>query len=61
MDRTNEQAAQEMDFAAMDAGAELDSKFDPVAVQQFAAWWKKHYLRAGHKRLAWQLMQRLKS
>ncbi len=46
---------QEMDFAAMDAGKEL-AQLDAEAVKALAAWWKKWYMQAGHKRLAWQLM-----
>jgi hypothetical protein len=47
---------QEMDFAAMDAGKEL-AKLDKQAVQLVAGWWRKWYISAGHKRLAWQLMR----
>ena len=50
---------QEMDFAAMDAGKEL-ATLDQQAVLLVAGWWKRNYLKAGHKRLAWQLMKQAK-
>jgi hypothetical protein len=40
----------EMNQAAVDAQNDL-TNIDPEAVEKVAAWWKKWYLKAGHKRL----------
>jgi hypothetical protein len=40
----------EMNQAAVDAQNNLVN-VDPKAVEAVAAWWKKWYLKAGHKRL----------
>jgi len=50
----------EMDMAADAAAKELE-KLDPVAVRAVADWWKAHYLKAGHKRLARKLLERATS
>jgi hypothetical protein len=52
------------DSDAMDAAAEvaaLELKgLDPDAVAVVTAWWRKHFLKAGHKRLARALLQTAK-
>lgn len=45
-----------MDLAASEAEQELD-QLDMEAVTVVADWWKKNYLKAGHKRLARILLQ----
>ncbi|MBI2861916.1 MAG: hypothetical protein HYX89_03755 [Chloroflexi bacterium] len=40
-----------MDAAAREARAEL-VKLDQRAVVAVAEWWRRYYMRAGHKRLA---------
>lgn len=42
---------EEMDAAAVEAKKELEG-LPKDAVEVVRAWWKKHYLTAGHKRLA---------
>lgn len=44
-----------MDAAAKGAKKELD-ELPKDAVEVVRAWWKKHYLTAGHKRLAKALL-----
>mgnify|MGYP001617060949 CR=1 FL=1 len=44
-----------MDEAAKVAAKELED-LCPESVQELARWWKAHYLKAGHKRLAYALM-----
>ena len=56
-DKTQEQLSTEMDTAAAKAGEELRAN-PKWTVSQVAEWWKKHYLTAGHKRLAHQLMSK---
>ena len=51
----------DIDYAAMDAAAyaaaeELMSLGLEAAVPQLADWWRRWYLKAGHKRLARILM-----
>lgn len=53
--------AKEADLAAMDKAAEeakkeLDS-FPPEHVASVAAWWKRNYTKAGHKRLGRLLVE----
>jgi len=52
-----EQDRQAMDNAA--AGAENDAaeNVPEEALNEVANWWKRHYLKAGHKRLARVLLQ----
>ncbi|MSQ11995.1 MAG: hypothetical protein EXR48_04800 [Dehalococcoidia bacterium] len=54
--------AASMDQAAREASGALnaayvDSDDAKKAVDYMAAWWKKHYLKAGHKRLARILLE----
>jgi hypothetical protein len=51
---------EEMDAAAKQAAAELESlrAENPQAVALIVDWWKRHYLAAGHKRLARVLIGR---
>jgi hypothetical protein len=49
-------AMQEMDMAADAAEQELRMKMEndkalADAIRVLAAWWKKHFMKAGHKRL----------
>ena len=50
----------EMDAAAMSAAEDLARLRDenPEAVALMVEWWKRHYLGAGHKRLARVLLGR---
>ena len=41
---------QDMDRAAEEAKKDL-ANVDQEAVQKVTEWWKKHYMKAGHKRL----------
>lgn len=41
----------EMDANAEEALKDAADTFDPDELAKFAAWWKKWYPRAGHKRL----------
>jgi hypothetical protein len=54
---------EEMDAAAKQAAAELESlrAEHPQAVALMIDWWRKHYLAAGHKRLARVLLGRTAS
>ena len=51
---------EEMDAAAKSAAADLERLRDenPEAVALMVEWWKRHYLGAGHKRLARVLLGR---
>jgi hypothetical protein len=48
-----------MDHAAAKATNDL-ATLDANAVKVVAQWWKDHYLKAGHKRLARSLLATLK-
>lgn len=48
--KSKEEVAAEMDAAAKVAEGEL-KKLDKKSVETVAAWVKKHYLKAGYKRL----------
>jgi len=50
----------DMDVAAEAAAKELE-KLDLAAVRAVADWWKAHYLKAGHKRLARKLLEKATS
>lgn len=41
----------EMDEAAKEAKADLGNCTSEKSVSEVAAWWKKWYMKAGHKRL----------
>jgi len=41
----------EMDAAAQVAEQELEQHLDQWSARELAAWWGRHYLKAGHKRL----------
>lgn len=45
-----------MDEAASQAGEELLKLGEEATVSQVADWWRRWYLKAGHKRLARILM-----
>ena len=47
---------EKMDQAAKEAGEEL-AKLEANALVGVANWWKKWYMKAGHKRLARILLQ----
>jgi hypothetical protein len=51
---------EEMDAAAKAAAADLERlrAEHPEAVAMMVEWWKRHYLGAGHKRLARVLLGR---
>jgi len=51
---------EEMDAAAKSAAADLERlrQENPEAVALMVEWWKRHYLGAGHKRLARVLIGR---
>lgn len=42
---------EEMDEAAEQAKQELEQKIQSMTALDLASWWKKHYQKAGHKRL----------
>lgn len=42
---------EKMDNAAMEAINDLHNSIPQTAYFQVAQWWKRHYLKAGHKRL----------
>jgi len=48
------ETSDKMDAAAKVALDDITSRShtEQCTFQQVAAWWKKHYLKAGHKRLA---------
>lgn len=48
---------QEMDAAARKAKTELQSKLSTWKARDVAAWWKRHYMQAGHKRLGRVLVE----
>lgn len=50
---------EQMDMAAREAAKELDA-LDREAVNKVAQWWRKWFLKAGHKRLGRLLIQRAK-
>jgi hypothetical protein len=53
--KSNKQIKAQMDAAA--GGAQKDlANVGPEAVEKVAEWWRKWYLKAGHKRLARILM-----
>ena len=41
----------QMDDAAVEAQNDLTDFIDQEALEKVAAWWRKHYLKCGHKRL----------
>lgn len=53
-ERTQDQVL--MDQAAESAAKELD-EMPNGPVKEVANWWKRHYLKAGHKRLAQRLLK----
>ena len=58
-EKTKEETMQEMNAAAADAENDLVDVLADVpdeAVAAIAAWWKKWYMTAGHKRLGRLLM-----
>jgi len=48
---------QVMDNAAVDAENDAAENVPDEALAEIASWWKRHYLKAGHKRLARILLQ----
>lgn len=44
-------APEEMERAGEEALKELAVDFDPAELARIAAWWKKWYAQAGHRRL----------
>jgi len=44
-------AQTDMDAAAVEAEKDLRENFPEETINQVAAWWKKHFADAGHKRL----------
>lgn len=59
MQKSSEQILQEMDAAAITA--EKDLKAIPqTAITSVASWLKKHYIKAGYKRLAKLLIAKVK-
>lgn len=42
---------EEMDEAAEQAKQELEKSIQSMSALELASWWKKHYQKAGHKRL----------
>jgi hypothetical protein len=60
--RSTADTIQDMDKAAREAAEELekariDSDEQAKAVEFVAQWWRRHYLKAGHKRLARALLE----
>jgi len=53
-----EEIIEAMDKAAEEAAKELET-LDVEAVRVVAGWWKKWYLKAGHKRLGRLLVRKL--
>lgn len=58
--KTKEQVMLEMDAAAEIAQTELQSMIkdlgEDLTARRLAAWWKRHYQKAGHKRLGRALL-----
>jgi len=57
--KTKEEIFAEMDAAAEEARREfieMTGMLDGDTLKSLAGWWKRWYLKAGHKRLAWILM-----
>ena len=52
-----EEDRQAMDNAAADAENDAAENVPDEALQEVANWWKKWFLKAGHKRLARILLQ----
>lgn len=50
-----------MDAAAVAAIEDLKTKVPAASVKDVADWWKRHYLAAGHKRLARALLDTQKA
>ncbi|MBU1862921.1 MAG: hypothetical protein KKH94_04555 [Candidatus Omnitrophica bacterium] len=46
-----EESKKQMDEAAVQAKAELEKHFAIWSAKDLAGWWKRWYLKAGHKRL----------
>lgn len=51
-----EEDREKMDKAAAEAEEDLNN-LSNEAVKEIGAWWRKHYMKAGHKRLARVLLQ----
>jgi len=47
----NEELIQQMDDAAEKAKAEIEQNIDRLSARDVIDWWKKWYLKTGHKRL----------
>ena len=56
MTNLTEEDRQKMDSAAIDAQNDLENVSDE-ALAKVANWWKKWYLKAGHRRLARILLE----
>lgn len=50
---------QAMDSAAVDAENDAAENIPDEPLNVVANWWKKHYIKAGHKRLAAKYLQRI--
>lgn len=46
-----------MEMAAGEAEQDANENVPDEAMNEVAIWWKRHYLKAGHKRLARILLQ----
>jgi len=60
--KSTAETMQDMDRAARDAAEELekarlDSDENAKAIEFVAQWWRRNYLKAGHKRLARTLLE----
>lgn len=53
----DEQSQKQMDKAALMARAELQQHASEWRTKDVAQWWKKWYMKAGHKRLGRVLVQ----
>ena len=52
-----EPTKQEMDAAAEEAFKELAATCEPEELAKFAEWWKRWYVKAGHRRLGRGLVE----
>jgi CRISPR/Cas system CSM-associated protein Csm5 (group 7 of RAMP superfamily) len=55
-----EEDKEKMDLAAKEAEKDFEN-LSAKSVEEVASWWKKHYAKAGHKRLGRILLQNSKS
>jgi hypothetical protein len=56
----NEETMKTMDEAALQAQAEVQNNFNAWSAKDIAEWWKRWYLKAGHKRLGRILVSMVK-